>query len=261
MRRSSCICHWNWHQAVTCILHIYEINTGSSIVMLNSTLRVVLALEHMHRKKVVYRDMKPENILLGESGYPKVADFGLAKVVIGKTFTKCGTVEYLAPEVIAQSGHDHSVDWWMLGILSYELMCGQTPFRDSSEACIYERINKGIKKVRFPPAMEPPTRRYVKAMCASDPAERLPRKKGGVDNIRSHEWYDGFDWIAMRAHKLTAPHCPKAQSRKDMESFLGRESKKPDVIPYHDDGTGWDKNFATATVTWSREGSLIPINC
>lgn len=85
---------------------------------------LVLAIEYLHARDVVYRDLKPENILLGADGYVKLADFGFAKQVKDRTYTVCGTPEYLAPEIITASGHGKAVDWWALGVLLFELLAG-----------------------------------------------------------------------------------------------------------------------------------------
>ena len=94
---------------------------------------VVLAFEHMHAKKVAYRDLKPENLVLDNRGYVKLVDLGLAKVVPGKTWTLCGTPDYLAPEVILNEGHDKAVDYWALGCLVYEMIHGGAPFVSLSD--------------------------------------------------------------------------------------------------------------------------------
>ena len=107
---------------------------------------VALMFEFLHSKNIVYRDLKPENLLIAEDGYLRLTDFGFAKVVEGRTYTLCGTPEYLAPEILLNKGHGKAVDWWTLGILIYELNAGigkiilifiLDPFTDEDPMAIY----------------------------------------------------------------------------------------------------------------------------
>merc|ERR1712091_246745 len=105
---------------------------------------------------------------------------------------------------------------------------------------LYQNINKGIEQVRFPSGTSTSLRLYIRSMCKADPAERLPRKKRGIDNIKSHKWYSlaGFDWTAMKTHKLPPPYVPKVRGRTDLANFQCSGSHMPDHIPYIDDGSG-----------------------
>ena len=93
--------------------------------------------EYLHSKNIIYRDLKPENLLIAHDGYLKLTDFGFAKVVDGRTYTLCGTPEYLAPEILLNKGHGKPVDWWTLGILTYEMIAGIDPFTDEDPMAIY----------------------------------------------------------------------------------------------------------------------------
>merc|ERR1711953_1509780 len=110
----------------------------------------VCAFDHMHQRRIIYRDLKPENLLMNDLGHVKLTDMGLAKFVIGKTYTTCGTPDYFAPELIQSTGHNLAVDWWTLGILTYELMSGNPPFESPNPMKTYQLIVKGIGRVAFP---------------------------------------------------------------------------------------------------------------
>lgn len=112
------------------------------------TCQIVSIFDYLHSKSIIYRDLKPENILINTNGYLKLTDFGFSKKVEGKTFTICGTSEYLAPEIIMNKGHSKPADWWTLGILLYEMLVGIDPFNDEDPMMVYQKIIKG--KVKFP---------------------------------------------------------------------------------------------------------------
>ena len=106
---------------------------------------IVMALEYLHSRKIAYRDLKPENLLIASDGHIKITDFGFAKKINdgNKTFTLCGTPEYLAPEVIMNLGHNHGVDWWSLGVLLFEMLAGYPPFYDNNTYEVYRKITVG----------------------------------------------------------------------------------------------------------------------
>jgi len=213
-----------------------------------------LAFEHMHERHIVYRDLKPENILLNDNGHLKITDMGLAKVVMGKTFTTCGTPEYFAPELIASTGHNQAVDWWALGILLFELMAAHTPFeaskkdkQDSDIMQIFTNIKKGIQKVTFPSNFNSNLIDLVSRLCSKEPSLRPPMRKGGLKNLKQHAWYEGFAWDTLTNQTMEPPYKPKVKSTTDVTHFRVSKEDLPPQIPYKDDKSGWDKGFATST--------------
>jgi len=206
----------------------------------------VFAFVHLHERKIIFRDLKPENLLLDEKGRVKLTAMGLAKVVVGKTFTTCGTPDYFAPEIIASKGHGPAVDWWTLGILNFEFLCGHPPFEAPSPMQTYQKVTKGINEVMFPNSCKGAAERLIKSNCHATPSERLPMKKGGSNNVKNHEWYKGFDWVEMEGLKMDPPYKPSVRNKKDMANFSARKEDMPPQVPYKDPLTGWDKGYATS---------------
>jgi len=206
----------------------------------------VYAFDHLHKKKIIFRDLKPENLLLNDMGRVKLTDMGLAKFMGPnlKTFTTCGTPDYFAPEIISSKGHTRAVDWWTLGILTFELLSGHPPFESATPMQIYQKVNKGIEKANFPKQARQ-AESLIKNLCKKEPNERLPMLPEGSDRIRSHEWYNGFDWDAHYNLTLKPPYEPVVKDPKDLSNFNCRPEDKPPQVPYNDPKTGWDKDFAT----------------
>ena len=148
--------------------------------------------EYLHSKNIVYRDLKPENLLIDVRGNLKLTDFGFAKVIENRTYTLCGTPEYLAPEILLQKGHGKPVDWWCLGILIYEMIVGIDPFSDDEPMAVYQNILKG--KIKFPGSFPKDARSLVKHLLVADLAKRYGNLKRGVKDIKGHRWFKGFDW-------------------------------------------------------------------
>ena len=159
-----------------------------------------MALGHMHQKNIIYRDLKPENILLDEDGYVCLTDFGLAKLMDkeDQAFSFCGTPDYLAPEILVEKGHSFPVDWWALGILTYEMIVGFPPFYTgtNNNEKMYELIKK--KAVYFPDrerhniAMSPDCKDFISKLLDKNAPTRLGTR-GGIDEILSHPWLDAID--------------------------------------------------------------------
>merc|ERR1711972_512971 len=185
---------------------------------------VVEAFDYMHQRDIIYRDLKPENLVLTNTGYLKVTDFGFAKIVPNKTFTLCGTPDYLAPEIVTGQGHGKGVDWWTLGILIYEMLASFPPFFDDEPIETYRKIIKG--RVKFPRYFTPEARDLIRGLLRNKPTKRLGILKGGADNIRKHGWFYQFNWDKLYKGTLTAPIVNKVRNNKDLSNFVNSEETR-----------------------------------
>ena len=179
-----------------------------------------LALEYLHNHGIVYRDIKPENILIGEDGYLKLIDFGMAKMLQGneKATSFCGTPEYLAPEIITGEGHNRAADWWSYGILLFEMLCGIPPFYCENTERMYDLITNA--ELRFPKRIQVSdnAKDLIKKLLIKQQDKRLGVNKG-FEEIKTHPFFQGFDFDALLAKKLEAPFIPVLKDSLDVGNF------------------------------------------
>ncbi|XP_074474042.1 serine/threonine-protein kinase N2 [Sebastes fasciatus] len=181
---------------------------------------VLLGLEFLHQNKIVYRDLKLDNLLMDADGYVRVADFGLCKEGMGhgdRTTTFCGTPEFLAPEVLTDNNYTRSVDWWGLGVLIYEMMVGESPFPGDDEEEVFDSIVND--EVRYPRFLSPASVSLLQKLLQKEPEKRLGGGEEDASEIKRHKFFQGMDWAALLAKKMKPPFMPAIRALKDVSNF------------------------------------------
>lgn len=192
---------------------------------------ITLALEHLHRQGIIYRDLKPENILLDARGHVKLTDFGLCKESIldetSVTHTFCGTIEYMAPEILTRSGHGKAVDWWSLGALMYDMLSGSPPFTAENRKKTIEKILRG--KLNLPPYLTPDARDLIRRFLKRQVSQRLGSGPTDADSIKVHPFFKHIDWVNVINRRLPPPFEPTLTSDDDVSQFDANFTKQTPV--------------------------------
>ena len=183
-------------------------------------IEIILAIEFLHKKNMMYRDLKPENVLIDKDGHIKLTDFGLSKILSKekeKTYTICGTPQYLAPEVLTSDGYDDSVDWWSLGCIMYKMLIGIDPFRFSKDESLSPEMYE--TEIFFPDYVSKIEKDLIKKLLVPNPKNRLGSGPNGSEKIKNHPYFKDVDWQKAWNKELTPPFVPELDDELDLRYF------------------------------------------
>ncbi|XP_070317716.1 ribosomal protein S6 kinase alpha-2 isoform X4 [Odocoileus virginianus] len=181
---------------------------------------LALALDHLHGLGIIYRDLKPENILLDEEGHIKITDFGLSKEAIDhdkRAYSFCGTIEYMAPEVVNRRGHTQSADWWSFGVLMFEMLTGSLPFQGKDRKETMALILKA--KLGMPQFLSVEAQSLLRALFKRNPCNRLGAGLDGVEEIKRHPFFVTIDWNKLYRKEIKPPFKPAVGRPEDTFHF------------------------------------------
>uniref|UniRef100_A0A8P4KJ33 Protein kinase C n=1 Tax=Dicentrarchus labrax TaxID=13489 RepID=A0A8P4KJ33_DICLA len=181
---------------------------------------VVLGLEFLHLNKIIYRDLKLDNLLMDADGFVKITDFGLCKEGMGhgdRTSTFCGTPEFLAPEVLTDDNYTRAVDWWGMGVLIYEMLVGESPFPGEDEEEVFDSIVND--DVQYPGSLPPGAVSIIQKLLKKNPLKRLGAGERDANEVKGDKFFETIDWEALLAKKVKPPFLPSIKESMDVSNF------------------------------------------
>uniref|UniRef100_A0ABI7VSN3 non-specific serine/threonine protein kinase n=1 Tax=Felis catus TaxID=9685 RepID=A0ABI7VSN3_FELCA len=223
---------------------------------------LALALDHLHQLGIVYRDLKPENILLDEIGHIKLTDFGLSKESVDqekKAYSFCGTVEYMAPEVVNRRGHSQSADWWSYGVLMFEMLTGTLPFQGKDRN---ETMNMILKaKLGMPQFLSAEAQSLLRMLFKRNPANRLGSE--GVEEIKRHLFFANVDWNKLYRREVQPPFKPASGKPDDTfcfdPEFTAKTPKDSPGLPASANAHQLFKGFSFVATSIAEEYKITPV--
>ncbi|XP_054258236.1 cAMP-dependent protein kinase catalytic subunit alpha-like [Macrosteles quadrilineatus] len=198
--------------------HLQRSNQLSELSAMFYLAQVILAIEYLHYMDIIYRDLKPENVLIDHTGYIKLTDFGFCKrLTRGRTYTICGTPDYITPETLRSEGYGKGADWWAVGVLAYELTVGVPPFKDKSDSKRYFKIVSG--KYSLPPPLSEELKDLISNVLQIDKTKRFGNMSKGVNDFKTHKWFKPLNWMAVACRKASPPFTPDVDAENDTRHF------------------------------------------
>ncbi|XP_039275512.1 cAMP-dependent protein kinase catalytic subunit beta-like [Nilaparvata lugens] len=198
--------------------------------------QIVLTLEYLHYLDLIYRNIKPESLVIGNNGYLKLIDFKFCKYIDEKkerTYTICGGPEYLAPEVILSRGYGKSCDYWSLGVIIYEMCCGIPPFTAKDHVKLYEKIIAG--KYKMPAAFSKDLNNLIHKLLQIEVPKRIGCLKRGMDDVKAHNWFSTIDWDMVLNRQESPPYLPQkfddpSKDIREYSSPLDLQTSQNDIF-------------------------------
>ncbi|KAK7340064.1 hypothetical protein VNO77_20756 [Canavalia gladiata] len=193
------------------------------------TAEIVSAVSHLHSNGIMHRDLKPENILLDADGHVMLTDFGLAKQFEESTRSNsmCGTLEYMAPEIILGKGHDKAADWWSVGVLLFEMLTGKPPFCGGSRDKIQQKIVKD--KIKLPAFLSSEAHSLLKGLLQKEASRRIGCGSRGIEEIKGHKWFKQINWKKLEAREIQPSFRPEVAGKYCVANFEKRWTDMPVV--------------------------------